>query len=203
KTNLPNHYVAADVNEWTADDEPSVIIVIVVVAAPAVHVGVAAVFLRLSRRQSTVAPSRLSALAPSRRIAVTAAEYPRFVSVVLFPALVVIVTLLVVPGDVLVPVPVVLVLSLPLGHRGEGDGDSQGQCCDPMLLHAFLQMRFCGARAPRKRGYFSSGFPAITKVSGMMSVNIRLIDRFGVSPRLRQIERYLGEHVPLLRESTA
>src|SRR5215469_9160275 len=76
-------------NGRTTDNNLSCGVLIVIVRAPLVGVGAAAILLRLARRHSAIAPARLLALAPAGRPRVVGVGAV-FVSAPMFPALIIV-----------------------------------------------------------------------------------------------------------------
>jgi hypothetical protein len=107
-----------DFDDRAADDDVPDFILVIVVGTPLVNVCAAAVLLGLARRQSAVAPARLSSFTPARRTAVAVIDVV-LVSIAALPALISIPTPVIIVVEVLVAVlvPVVLVVIRSQGWR--------------------------------------------------------------------------------------
>jgi hypothetical protein len=83
-------YAAVHLDDRTADDDLSLVILIIVVGTALINIGLATVLLGLSGRQATVTPSRLLSFTPSRGMIVTIAVDTVLVFATLFPSPIVI-----------------------------------------------------------------------------------------------------------------
>jgi hypothetical protein len=106
-----NVHAAVNLNDWATDDDPSRVVLIVVVGTALINVCLTTVLLGLARRQSTISPAGLLSVTPSWRVLVVSAV---FVSFTAFPALVVILI------EVLVSVLVLLSLVPVICHKRWG-----------------------------------------------------------------------------------
>src|SRR5271166_4442360 len=93
ETRLPlasasDDYGALHDDAWTPDDDHPVVILVIVVGTALIDVGPASVLLGLARRHSTVAPSCLRSVTPSRGTLIRIIVSAVLVSIALLPSLV-------------------------------------------------------------------------------------------------------------------
>src|SRR5215470_2599982 len=85
---LVNVHTAVNLNDWAAHDDPSRVILVVVVGTVLINVSLTTILLGLARRQSTISPAGLLSATPSRRTLVVSAV---FVSITALPALIIVI----------------------------------------------------------------------------------------------------------------
>src|SRR5438552_16651657 len=128
--------VDGDLNHRATNDDPSTLILVVVMRTALVHVSPAAVFLGLARRQSAIAPTGLFPAAPSRRTIVAISVHTIFISVAAVPAPVVVPILL---------LSLLVFVFLPvIRHQcGCAQGGQQSEYCQHAFAHKFLILSTC------------------------------------------------------------
>src|SRR6266481_3866895 len=104
-------HATVNLDNRAPDDDPSTLILVIVVRTPLIHVGHAAVLLGLARRQSAISPAGFLSAIPTWRALVAITVSAVFVSVAVLPALIVVII------EVLVSVLVLLSLVPVICHK--------------------------------------------------------------------------------------